>query len=74
MTGEAFASGFPTTPGAFQINRNGLNSDAFVSKISIFDICLQDDVNGNLLEFNSTTGEYGFSNCRKKRLPVMMLS
>lgn len=30
-----------------------------------FDICLQDDSNGNLLQFNSTTGDYRFSNCRK---------
>ena len=30
-----------------------------------FDICLQDDGNGNLLQINSTTGEYAFSNCRK---------
>lgn len=32
---------------------------------SSFDICLQDDINGNLLQFNSTTGDYRFSNCRK---------
>jgi uncharacterized delta-60 repeat protein len=30
-----------------------------------FDVCLQDDGNGNLLQFNSTTGDYIFSNCRK---------
>ena len=30
-----------------------------------FDICLQDDSNGNLLQFNPTTGDYKFSNCRK---------
>ncbi|MFP5265581.1 MAG: hypothetical protein ACLGJB_27155 [Blastocatellia bacterium] len=30
-----------------------------------FDICLQDDRNGNLLRFNSTTGDYQFFNCRK---------
>lgn len=30
-----------------------------------FNICLQDDSNGNLLQFNSTTGDYKFSNCRK---------
>jgi uncharacterized delta-60 repeat protein len=32
---------------------------------SSFDICLQDDSNGNLFQFNSTTGDYKFSNCRK---------
>lgn len=34
------------------------------STISIFDICLQDDSNGNLLQFNSTTSDYQFTRCR----------
>jgi len=29
-----------------------------------FDLCLQDDSNGNLLKINSATGEYEFVNCR----------
>jgi uncharacterized delta-60 repeat protein len=33
--------------------------------MSSFDICLQDDRNGNLLRLNSTTGEYQFQNCAK---------
>jgi uncharacterized delta-60 repeat protein len=28
-----------------------------------FDFCIQDDSNGNLLQFNSTTGNYQFTNC-----------
>jgi uncharacterized delta-60 repeat protein len=28
-----------------------------------FDTCLQDDSNGNLLQINTTTGDYQFSNC-----------
>lgn len=28
-----------------------------------FDMCLQDDSSGNLLQFNSTTGDYQFVNC-----------
>jgi uncharacterized delta-60 repeat protein len=28
-----------------------------------FDICLEDDSNGNRLQFNSTTGDYLFTNC-----------
>ena len=28
-----------------------------------FNICVQDDSNGNLLQFNSTTGEYTFTRC-----------
>jgi uncharacterized delta-60 repeat protein len=30
-----------------------------------FDICLQDESNGNLLRFNSATGDYQFQNCAK---------
>ena len=30
-----------------------------------FDICLQDDSNGNLLRFNTQTGDYQFLDCRK---------
>lgn len=30
-----------------------------------FDICIQDDRNGNLLRFNSETGDYQFTDCRK---------
>jgi hypothetical protein len=31
--------------------------------ISLYDTCLQDDSNGNILQFNSITGEYLFTNC-----------
>lgn len=31
-----------------------------------FDLCILDDTNGNLLQFNSNTGDYQFSNCRKQ--------
>jgi uncharacterized delta-60 repeat protein len=30
-----------------------------------FDICLQDETNGNLLRLNSVTGDYQFQNCAK---------
>lgn len=30
-----------------------------------FDMCMQDESNGNLLLFNSTTGDYQFQNCSK---------
>jgi uncharacterized delta-60 repeat protein len=33
--------------------------------MSSFDLCLQDDRNGNLLRLNSTTGDYQFQNCSK---------
>jgi hypothetical protein len=28
-----------------------------------FDLCLQDESNGNLLQMNTTTGDYQFTNC-----------
>ena len=46
-----------------------MNSDFALARYDgggvTFDICLQDDSNGNLLQFNSMTGDYEFSNCRK---------
>ena len=33
------------------------------SPVLVFDICLQDESNGNLLLFNSITGDYQFTNC-----------
>jgi hypothetical protein len=37
----------------------------FNGETSGYDVCLQDDSNGNLLQINSTTGNYIFTNCRK---------
>jgi len=37
----------------------------FGDEMPDFDICMQDESNGNLLQFNSTTGEYRFTDCRK---------
>jgi hypothetical protein len=31
--------------------------------VGAFDLCLQDDGNGNLLQINTTTGEYQFTSC-----------
>lgn len=62
LTGQTFSADFPTTPGAFQTVFGG-NSDAFVAKIvfSNFDVCFTDDGNGDSFQFNSTTGEYRFT-------------
>jgi Beta-propeller repeat len=62
LTGTTFSADFPTTPGAFQTVFGG-NSDAFVAKVvfSNFDVCFKDDGNGDLFQFNSTTGEYRFT-------------
>ncbi len=62
LTGTTESANFPTTPGAFQTLFGGL-SDGFVAKIvfSDFDVCFTDDGNGNLFQFDSTTGEYKFA-------------
>jgi hypothetical protein len=41
----------------------GLQSDAFVAKIVFtnFDVCFTDDGNGDSLQFDSTTGDYRFT-------------
>lgn len=31
--------------------------------VSNFDICIQDESNAKILKFNSTTGDYEFTNC-----------
>jgi len=64
VTGLTSSAAFPTTPGTFQASRAGFNSDAFVSKLSMFDLCLQDDSNGNWLLVNTSTGDYLFTACR----------
>ena len=65
ITGETGSADFPTTPGAFQTVFGGGFTDAFVAKIvfSNFDVCFRDDGNGDLFQFDSTTGEYRFTQC-----------
>jgi hypothetical protein len=62
VTGQTSSTNFPTTPGAFQTLLGG-SSDAFVAKIvfSNFDVCLNDDGNGDSFQFDSTTGDYRFT-------------
>lgn len=62
VTGQTFSSQFPITAGAIQANLRG-SDDAFISKIADFDACIQDESNGNILAFNSTTGDYQFVSC-----------
>jgi hypothetical protein len=63
VTGVTSSADFPISPGAFQTQFAGGFNDAFVSKIvfSNFDVCFQDDGNGDSFQFDSTTGEYTFT-------------
>ena len=68
VTGATESSAFPVTPGAFQTMFGGgvFAADAFVLKFdltTVFDMCIQDDSNGNLLQIDSATGVYQFTNC-----------
>jgi photosystem II stability/assembly factor-like uncharacterized protein len=64
VAGFTQSADFPVTPGALQTAlHNGI--DAFVAKFGSFDICMQDETNGNLLQINSTSGDYRFTSCRK---------
>ena len=62
LAGDTRSSDFPITPGAFQTELRGF-TDAFVTKIvfSSFNVCFQDDGNGDSFQFDSTTGEYRFT-------------
>lgn len=48
-------------------NRHGLTSEIsvniYVVEAAVFDVCLQDDRNGDTLRFNSLTGDYQFTHC-----------
>jgi hypothetical protein len=71
LQGLTFSANFPTTPTSPQPvygggDTVGIGGDAFLVKLyepPPFDICLRDDSNSNLLQLNSTTGSYQFTNC-----------
>ncbi len=48
-------------------NSGGIDSDFALARLEasggVFNACLQDDSNGNLLQINTATGEYQFANC-----------
>jgi hypothetical protein len=61
VTSQAGA-GFPITPGAFQTELAAF-TDAFVAKVvfTSFDVCFEDDGSGGSFQFDSTTGDYRFT-------------
>ena len=63
LTGSTGSGDFPITPGAFQTLFGGGSADAFVIKVVFtnFDVCLIDDGNGDSFQFDSTTGDYRFT-------------
>lgn len=70
--GNAYLAGttntidFPSTPGAFQTTSNG-SGEAWVVKFGStnqFDACLEDDSRGGVLQINSVSGDYQFTNCQ----------
>ena len=68
VTGGTSSAAFPVTPGALQttFHPGAFTGDGFVAKFAfatLFDTCIQDESNGNLLQINSATGEYQFTNC-----------
>ena len=65
IAGIAFSSDFPTTPGSFRPTHPLFDIDAFFAKFgfSQFELCIQDESNGNILQVNATTGDYQFTNC-----------
>lgn len=65
VTGMTGSINFPITAGVFQTVYGG-GRDIFVAKISDqppFDLCLRDESNGIIVQFNSNTGNYQVSNC-----------
>ena len=57
--GKIVAAGFSNGAGGQVFALAGYNGDTPTSS----DLCIQDDSSGNLLLFNSTTGDYSFTNC-----------
>jgi hypothetical protein len=55
LTTDQRGPGFP--------RKSGAHVDIGAFEFQVFDTCLKDNSNGNLLEWNSTTGEYSFTNC-----------
>jgi hypothetical protein len=62
MTGITFSADFPTTAGVIQPVKSG-NSDLFISKLSTFDACVQDELSGRVLLVDTRTGSYQYQQC-----------
>lgn len=62
---KASGTSFPlgTTTVTVTATDAGMNSVSCSFKVTVFDVCMQDDVSGDILRFNSFTGDYQFVRC-----------
>ena len=65
------ANGALTLEGSFQTGRDSFSMSiaAFpAASCSMFDLCIQDDSSGDILQLNSATGDYQFTRCSPRFL------
>lgn len=62
---KASGTSFPlgTTTVTITATDAAMNSVSCSFTVTVFDVCMQDDVNGDILRFNSFTGDYQFIRC-----------
>lgn len=65
VASKASGTSFPlgTTTVTITATDAAMNSVSCSFKVAVFDVCLQDDVSGDILFFNSFTGDYRFVRC-----------
>ncbi|HQR34489.1 MAG TPA: choice-of-anchor D domain-containing protein [Blastocatellia bacterium] len=70
---KASGTSFPlgTTTVTITATDAAMNSVSCSFKVTVFDVCMQDDVNGDILRFNSFTGDYQFIRCGPSGFTVM---
>jgi hypothetical protein len=64
-SGSAFPIGTTTVTCTATDSGGATASCSFTVTVVLFDICIQDDSNGKILRFSSTSGDYEFFDCRK---------
>ena len=73
FTGGAI-SGTPTQGGRFPITITAVDMNGCTGSrtlvLDVFDTCIQDDATGNMIQFNSKTGDYLFTKCGKSGISL----